>query len=79
MKNGDTEPNEKYLEMFKPNIITLQLIKGAHIFFSPSLPSKECVDSTIMAIAAEEDRNKAILLLKNANEARFGSLLSKLK
>ena len=34
---------------------------------------------TIMGIAEEEDRNKAILLLKNDDETRFGFLSSKLK
>ena len=79
MKQGNTEPNEKYLERFKANITTIELTKGDHIFYSPGLTGVERLDAKLSKIREEEERNKAIFLLKNSDNNRFGSLTAKLK
>ena len=55
------------------------MAKGGHIFTSTELV--ECSDSTPTKeeILCEEEKSKAILLLKNADNKRFGSLAKNLK
>ena len=62
------------------NITAVELTKGDHIFFSPGLTGIERSDAELSKIEEEEeDRNKAILLLKNLDDNRFGTLAAKLK
>ena len=52
----------------------MELTKGDHIFFSSGLTGSEHIDFELAKIEEEEDRNKAVLLLKNADDVRFGTI-----
>mgnify|MGYP003321274356 CR=1 FL=1 len=79
MKQGPNQANDYYLDRFKAAILTVEMAKGGHIFASPELV--ECSNSTLTKeeILREEEKSKAILLLKNADDKRFGSLAKNLK
>ena len=65
MRQGPNESNKHYTDRFKSNITPIKLTKGDHIFFSPGLTGNECATATTKAIHAEEESNKALLLLRN--------------
>ena len=79
MKQGPNKANNYYLDRFKAAILTVEMAKGGHIFASPELV--ECSNSTPTKeeILREEEKSKVILLLKNADDKRFGSLAKNLK
>ena len=79
MKQGPNESNEYYMDRFKANITAIELTKGSHIFYSPDLTSVERTDATPVNIQAEEERNKAILLLRNADDTRYKGLVVELR
>ena len=57
----------------------VKLTGGNHIFFSPKLAEVERHEMNTDKIEEEEERSKAILLLKLSNEGRYGALSSSLK
>ena len=80
MKQGQSESNEHYLERFKANINTVELAKGDHIFSSDELLLRAYGDKpTDRQIEDEKERSKAILLLKNSDDRRYGDLAQRLK
>ena len=79
MKQGETEANDNYLERFKSNIMTVELTGGKDFFCSKGIMTKGNDDPTDDEIKAEEDKMQAILLLKNADEKRYGGLSKSLK
>ena len=80
MKQGQTESNEHYLERFKANVNTVELAKGDHIFCSDELLLRAYGDKpSDTEIEAEKDRSKAVLLLKNSDDRRFGGLAQRLR
>ena len=79
MKQGETETNDNYLERFKSNIMTVELTGGKDFFCSKGIVTKDNDDPTDDEIKTEEDKMQAILLLKNADEKRYGGLSKSLK
>ena len=79
MKQGETEANDNYLERFKPNIMTIELTGGKDFFCSKRIMTKDNDEPTDDEIKAGEDKMQAILLLKNADEKRYGGLSKSLK
>ena len=79
MKQGETEANDNYLEIFKSNIMTVELTGGKDCFCSKGIMTKGNNDPTDDEIKAEEDKMQAILLLKNVDEKRYGGLSKSLK
>ncbi len=65
------------LARFKTNVNAVELAGGAHLFFSPELAG---ADETITEEEKESeiDRSKAILLLKCADDVRYGGLSDKI-
>ncbi len=78
MKQGAQETNDHYLARFKTNVNAVELAGGAHLFFSPELAG---ADDTITDEEkdSEIDQSKAILLLKCADDVRYGDLSDKLR
>ena len=64
MKQGETETIYNYLERFKSNIMTVELTGGKDFFCSKGIMTNDDDDPTDDEIKAEEDKMKAILLLK---------------
>ena len=79
MKQGKTEANDNYLERLKSNIMSVELTGGKAFFCSRGIVTKDNDDLTDKEIKAEEDKMQAILLLKNADEKRYGGLSKSLK
>ena len=79
MKQGESEANDNYLERFKSNIITVELTGDKDFFYSKGIMTKDNDDPTNNEIKIEEDKMQAILLLKNADEKRYGGLSKSLK
>ena len=79
MKQGKIEANDNYLERLKSNIMSVELTGGKAFFYSRGIVTKDNDDLTDKEIKAEEDKMKAILLLKNADEKRYGGLSKSLK
>ena len=79
MKQGQSESNNHYLERFKSNIASVEVSHGSQVFYSPGLIGTSSANTTTEEVTAEEERSKAILLLKNADEHRYQSLSKKLK
>ena len=78
MKQGAQETNDHYLARFKTNVNAVELAGGAHIFFSPELAGAD-ETMTDEEKESEIDRSKAILLLKCADDVRYGGLSDKLR
>ena len=79
MRQGLQESNDHYLARFKANVTAVKLTGGDHVFFSPKLAEVERNEMHPDDIEKEEERSKAVLLLKLADEGRFGSLSNSLK
>ena len=79
MKQGPHESNEHYLDRFKANITAVELTQGDHIFYSPGLTGLDRGEANIQMIHEEEGKNKAHLLLRNADENRYKGLIEELR
>ena len=79
MKQGPHESNEHYLDRFKANITAVELTKDNHIFYSPGLTGIEKSRAKPENIIKEEQRNKALLLLRNSDENRYKGLAEELR
>ena len=79
MRQGSQESNDHFLARFKANVTTVKLTGGDHVFFSPKLAEGERDEMHQDDIKMEEERSKAVLLLKLADEGRYGSLSNSLK
>ena len=79
MRQGATESNDCYIERFKSNVSTVELSRGANVFCCTELMDKAGSSPTPDEISAESDRFKAMLLLKCADDKRYGGLTSDLK
>ena len=79
MKQGPDESNDYYLDRFGAAVLTVEMAKGGHIFLSPELVEGSGTALTNEEILCEKEKSKAILLLKNADDKRFGSLAKSLK
>ena len=79
MRQGTQETNDHFLTRFKANVTTVKLTGGGHVFFSPNLAGVEKQDLDLDKIEEEEERSKAVLLLKLADEGRYGALSNSLK
>jgi hypothetical protein len=79
MKQGASEANDSYLDRFKSAVITVELAQGANVFYSTEVMDKEDDDPIAEEEKVEAQRFKAMLLLKNAHENRFGGLGSRLR
>jgi hypothetical protein len=60
-------------------VSTVELAQGANVFCSTEVMDKDDDDPTAKEKKAEAQRFKVMLLLKNADEKRFGGLGSKLR
>ena len=79
MRQGTQESNDHYLSQFKANVTAIKLTSGDHIFFSPKLAEGERHEIHQDDIEKEEERSKAVLLLKLADEGRYRTLSNSLK
>ena len=78
MRQGATEANDNYYERFKDNASTVELAQGELAFCHFNIMAKQDEWPDREEMAAEADRFKAILLLRSADEQRFGGLASRL-
>ena len=76
MRQGNQETNNNFLYHFKAIVTTVKLTGGNHIFFSPKLAESEKHDLDQDKIEEEEERSKAVILLKLSDEGRYGALSS---
>ena len=79
MRQGPHESNKHCMDRFKSNITAIELTKGDHIFFSSGLTGNERATATVESIHIEEENNKALLLLHNADEHRYKGLIEDLQ
>ena len=79
MRQGSQESNNHYLARFKANVTAVKFTSGDHVFFSPKLAEGEKHEMHQDDIEKEEERSKAVLLLKLADEGRYGTLSNSLK
>ena len=79
MKQGETEANDNYLEIFKSNIMIVELTSDKDFFCSKRIMTKDNNDPTNDVNNIEEDKIQVILLLKHADEKRYGGLSKSLK
>ena len=79
MRQGSQESNDHFLAQFKANVTAVKLTGGDHVFFSPQLAEGEKDEMHQDNIEKEEERSKAVLLLKLADEGRYGTLSNILK
>ena len=79
MRQGPTEANDTFLERYKSNIGVVELSFGDYIFCCTKVMVKVATVPTDDEITIEKDRFKAMLLLKNADEKRYGGLIARLK
>ena len=79
MRQGTQETNDHFLARFKANVTAVKLTGGGHIFFSPKLVGMDKEDLDQDKVDEEEERSKAVLLLKLADEGRYGALSNSLK
>ena len=66
MRQGSQESNDHFLAWFKTNVTAVKLTGGDHVFFSPKLAEGEKDEMHQDDIEKEEERSKAVLLLKLA-------------
>ena len=74
MRQGHSESNDSYMERFRSNVAIVELVHGSHVFCSHAIIDKAAAIPTAEEIAVEEERFKAMLLLHNADEKRYGQL-----
>jgi len=79
IQQGPTEANDAFLERYKANVGVVELAAGDYIFCCNRLMTKVNAEPTDDEISIEKDRFKAMLLLKNADNRRYGGLVSRLK
>ena len=77
MKQGGSEANDNYLERFKANVGVVELAQVRNVFCSREIIQNPTPTSNDINI--EEDCFKAILLLKNADDKRYGDLRDRLR
>ena len=80
MKQGESESDTSYMKRFKVNLDTLYSAGGKHILCSPELV--EAVDKdniTDKEKEVEENKFKAIILLKRSDPNRYGAFLTELQ
>ena len=66
MRQGTQETNGHFLARFKANVTAVKLTGGGHVFFSPRLVGADKEDLDQDKVDEEEERSKAVLLLKLA-------------
>ena len=80
MNQGEHEPNDRYLERFKTNVIATELTYGSHIFYSAEIAGKTRDEASAEEIRAEEEKSKAVLLLMNSDtNGRYNDLTTSLE
>ena len=79
MRQGTQETNGHFLARFKANVTAVKLTGGGHVFFSPRLVGADKEDLDQDKVDEEEERSKAVLLLKLVDEGRYGALSNSLK
>ena len=79
MKQGQFKGDDSYLKRFCANYDTLVLAGGKHIFCSPELVEKTGATATDDEIFQEEEKFKAICLIKRSDPGRYGIVLDELK
>ena len=79
MKQGNSESNDTYVERFKNNVMTMNMVQGGHVFFSPGIVGKSLTDASTEVKLESKESCMAILLLINADPSRYSALMSSLK
>ena len=75
MRQGPSEPLERFYERFRSNILTLKLAKGKHILCSPEIIEKENDTATPQEILVEEEKVMAIMFLHRSDQAWYRRLV----
>eukprot|EP00957_Ditylum_brightwellii_P137679 10495716-Ditylum_brightwellii.AAC.1 len=73
------ESNDDFYKCFESNLETLELARGGHILCSPTLMYKASNDPTDEKLKLEEDKFKAMCLLKQSDTTRYQELTTLLK
>ena len=78
-RQGATETDDNYVERFKNNAATVEMVQGSNLFYSPGIVGKPINEATNQEIHNAKEANLAVLMLANADPARYGDLVSSLK
>ena len=79
MRQGQTEPDDSYVERFKNNVATVEMVQGSNLFYSPGIVGKSYSLATKQDIYNAKEANLAALMLINADPGRYRDLASNLK
>ena len=79
MRQGQTEPDDSYVERFKNNVATVEMVQGSNLFYSPGIVGKSYSLATKQEIYNAKEANLAALMLINAEPGRYRDLASNLK
>ena len=79
MRQGPNESNDTYVECFENNAMTVGMVQGGHLFYSPGIVGKEKDKAGAQEIYTAREASLAVLLLRNSDPKRYGGLISRLK
>ena len=79
MRQGANESNDGFVERFKNAVMTVDMVQGGHLFFSPGITKREKTEATEQEIYSAKEASMAALLLQNSDQGRYGDLISRLK
>ena len=79
MRQGPSKLDDAYVERFKNNVATLEMVQGSNLFYSSGIVRKLYYKATNQEIYNAKEANLAVLMLINADPNRYGELVSNLK
>ena len=79
MRQGQHESNDGYVERFKNNALTVDMVQGSNIFYSPGIAGKSYAEASNEEIYSARQANMAVLMLLNSDPNRYGNLSTSLK
>jgi hypothetical protein len=68
MKQGAAEADGSYVERFKNNVMTAEMVHGGHLFYSPDVTEKTLSLATDEEVYAAKEASMAVLVLQNADQ-----------
>ena len=79
MRQGATEPDDSYVERFKNVVATIEMVNGGHLFYSDEIAGKMKHLASEQEIHAAKEASKAMIMLYNSDQGRYGNLISDLE
>ena len=71
IRQGPSKPDDAYVERFKNNMATVEMVQGSNLFYSPGIVRKLYDKATNQEIYNAKEANLAALTLINADPGRY--------